>query len=65
MTLASGKSLPLRRAIAAKGLAAVMAELAASPGENLVISSEHLSSILVDAAEATALCDAARPHFRR
>ena len=42
MTLASGKSLPLRRAIERQGLAAVMAELAASPGENLVISSEHL-----------------------
>ena len=47
-----------------EGLAAVMAELAASPGENLVISSEHLSSILVDEAAATALRDAARPHFR-
>jgi len=64
MTLASGKSLPLRRAIAAKGLPAAMAELATSPGDNLVISSEHLSSILVDEAEATAIRDAARPHFR-
>jgi hypothetical protein len=64
MTLASGKSLPLRRAIAAKGLPAVMAELAASPGESLAISSEHLASIMVDEAAATALRDAARRHFR-
>ena len=59
MTLASGKSLPLRRAIERQGLAAVMAELAASPGENLVISSEHLCDILGDDARAEAIRDAA------
>jgi hypothetical protein len=64
MTLASGKSLPLRRAIERQGLAAVMAELAASPGESLVISSEHLCDILGDEARAEAIRDAARPHFR-
>ena len=64
MTLASGKSLPLRQAIAAKGLVAVMAELAASPGDSLVISSEHLCTMLVDEAAAAALRDAARLHFR-
>jgi hypothetical protein len=64
MTLPTGKSLPLRRAIAAKGLGAVMAELAASPGENLVISSEHLCSLLVDTRQAEAIRDAARRHFR-
>lgn len=64
MTLASGKSAPLRRAIVEMGLAAVMAELAASPGESLVITCEHLCSILVDQAEAEAIRDAALPHFR-
>ena len=64
MTMASGKSLPLRQAIAGRGLPQVMAELAASPGQNLVVSDEHLSSILVDEAEATAVRDAALPHFR-
>ena len=65
LTLPSGKSAALRRAIADEGLPAVMAALAASPGDSIAISSEQLSSILFEApAEAEALRDAALPHFR-
>ena len=63
MTLPSGKSLPLRRAIEQHGLARVMGALAASPGDHIVVSSEFLRVILRDARQAEAIRDAARPHF--
>ena len=65
MTLPSGKSTLLRKAIAGEGLPAVMAALAASPGDSIAISSEQLSVDPVSTpAEAEALRDAALPHFR-
>jgi len=63
MTLPSGKSLPLRRAIEQHGLAQVIGRLAASPGEHVIVSSEFLRVILADARQAAAIRDAARPHF--
>ena len=63
MTRSDGKGLPMHRAIQAHGLESVMEQFAASPGEHLVISSEHLFDLLTDAPQAEAFRDAARRHF--
>ena len=58
-----GDSRAMRGVIRGQGLGAAMAALAASPGDDLVVSSEHLSVAMRDRSFAEALRDAARRHF--
>ena len=60
---ANGDSRRMRLAINELGLVPVMERLAASPGETLVVSSEHLSPAMLDRRVAEAVRNAARRHF--
>ena len=63
LTDASGKSAPFRAALAERGIAAVCGELAAGPGDRVLVSSEQLSDMLDREDFAREFRDAAAAHF--
>ncbi len=58
-----GDSRPFRRALATRGIEAVMDDLAATPGERVILSSEQLSDWLDNPGFAAGLHRAASRHF--